>query len=527
MTNEGGAGHFHVYRSIFSRSKRADIAMRNAGYFGIRHNWSIGSRRFVDARDIGGWAVPLMIQGNTILDSPEGLAISVENPGPTLLLDNTIISRAEVTNGPVVTLMAGLDGEYAAVGNTFTVTNAIVARPRLLELETKVVAAKTIAPVELPGAVTPPARQRKTFELPATADTGTIQAAIQQAAKLKGRRPVVHLPAGQYSITATLTTPAGADVQIVGDGYETELRWGGPADSPMLVLAGPVRATFRDLTLTGNEQAPLLVATNCDQPGSRIYGDQLTVHRVGTGLLVDGLEQADVSLDTFYHSGCRDISVRVVGSRAAAAGKRAAARTVIFGGASSNSPFNYDVVNGGRLMAQDIWYEGSPVTFLKLAGSGTFTLSGAKIAPGLPGANMPSSDPSFAGVALDHFRGRATFLSAITHTRVVVAGDDAAANLLLLGVQPGGPEMLLPPPPQARVALRYSRRYAEGKPPTVSVPDVGAASPEWILQMLEQVRTDIPRPLRVVRGSATDLRFYRVQVQNGGTGIHLQSSSKQ
>ncbi len=182
VTNDPGAGHFHLYRNIFRNSTVADIALRNAEYFGIRHNLSVGSKRFFEGRNIGGWAVPTMLQGNTIIETREPVAILVNNPGPTLLIDNVIKSRADVTEGPVVRLVAELDGEYVAVGNTVTVATPFIARHRFLELQTKVVPAEKIVPPALPGAVTPPLKNRPVIEVPAKADDKAIQAAINQAA---------------------------------------------------------------------------------------------------------------------------------------------------------------------------------------------------------------------------------------------------------------------------------------------------------------------------------------------------------
>lgn len=526
VTNDPGAGHFHVFRSSFRRSRVADIAMRNAGYFSIRHNISTGSNRFLDARDIGGWAVQLTLQGNMILDTKEPVSIAIANPGPCVLLDNVIKSRAEVTEGPVVRMVAGLDGGYVAVGNTFTVPKPITARGQLLELETHITAANKIVSIKLPGAVTPLSLNRPVIEVPVKADARTLQAAIQKAVALNGQRPVVHLPAGQYNINETLTIPAGADLQLVGDSYMTSLHWTGPVNGTVFALAGPVRMTFRDLRINGNKAQGLSVS-HCDQPGARIYGDQLSVHRSQTGLWVDGLEQADVSLETFYHSGNRN-SVLVAGGLKARDGKPTRARTVIFGGASSNTPFNYDVVSGGRLMAQDIWYEGAPVTFMKLTGPGTFTLNGAQIAPGRAGPNVAPTDPAFAGVALENFRGQATFLNTGFQTRAAVVGDDASGNLLMMGILTDTAEQLLVTSPRRpRIVVTKSRRFAdlnkEGEPPTRPIPDQGNADPEWILQMLAQVRTDTPRLLTAIPQDATDLRFYRVQVENCSTAIHLQA----
>lgn len=46
MTSLRGAGNFHVFQSLFQRSKEADIGIGNTGYFSFRHNTSIGSKAF-------------------------------------------------------------------------------------------------------------------------------------------------------------------------------------------------------------------------------------------------------------------------------------------------------------------------------------------------------------------------------------------------------------------------------------------------------------------------------------------------
>jgi hypothetical protein len=393
------------------------------------------------------------------------------------------------------------------------------------EYETKVVASAQIVPPVLPGAVTPSVPGRPVLEVAPIADGKAIQAAIDAAASARGNRPIVHLPKGDYLVGQTITIPAGLDVQIVGDGLleTTRLRWNGPDGDPMFTLAGPPRATFRDCSLLGNGKGMGIVMLGADQRGARIGGDGLDIRACQLGLLVDGVEQTDVSFRNIHHSGNK-VSFRVVGGPAAAAGKPTAARTVLFGGASSGNDYAYDVANGGRLMAQDIWYEGAPPTFLKMTGFGTFTLSGAMIASGRPGPNAAPTDPDFAGVALVDFRGHATFLSTVFGTRVVVAGKGDGANVLLLGVQPFDEGLFVAPPPTANVALLLSRRNArseEGEPPTRSVPDYGRSDAKWITSMLEQVRKDTPRLLTPVPANAADVRFYRVSVCDFAAGIHV------
>ena len=135
--------------------------------------------------------------------------------------------------------------------------------------------------------------------------------------------------------------------------------------------------------------------------------------------------------------------------------------------------------------------------------------------------NATPTDPTFAGVALVDFRGRATFLSTIFGTRVLVAGNGEGTNVMLMGIQPSDENLFASPPTKASVAVLYSRRFAQGEPPTRSVPNQGNPDAAWILQMLEQVRTDTPHLLTTLRADLTDLRFYRVTVFDFSTGIEV------
>jgi len=62
-----------------------------------------------------------------------------------------------------------------------------------------------------------PRVERRIFQLAAGAKSEAIQQAIDEAAKLSGQKPVIHLPAGRYPVGQTLKIPAHADLQLVGD----------------------------------------------------------------------------------------------------------------------------------------------------------------------------------------------------------------------------------------------------------------------------------------------------------------------
>jgi hypothetical protein len=528
ITNDPGAGHFHAYRNIFRRSKVADITLGNAGYFGIRHNLSLNSRRFFETRNNGGWAVNATLQDNTIIDPVDPLAIDIHNVGPVLLLDNTIRSRAGVKTGPVVRMNAGMVGNYVAIGNTFTVPMPIAAHDRLLETETRTIEAGKIAVSALPGAVWTPRKERKIFEVKPGSDADAIQALIEQTKAFQGRRPVLHFPVGTYPIAKTLTVPAGLDVQFVGDvgGEVTRLSWLGPADGVMIRLDGPTRTTFRDISLVSKGKGGTgILVTNADQREARISGDGIMLADCGTGLLVNGVAQTDLSFRTFFHQGNK-LSVKVVGGPIIP-GSTGTTRTCLFGGASSNNDYSYDVASGGRLLVTDTWYEGAPPTFLKMNGSGTFTMNGAEIASGRPGPNAAPTDPKFAGIALENFQGKASFINVCFGTRVIISGDGNGTNALLLGAHLGSnTDNLFPAPPaNAKVALAYSTRYAaknEGAPPCRNVSDIGACDLPWLLPMLSQLRTDTPRLLTALPPTVTDLRCYRLRVGGFTTGMQVE-----
>ena len=523
VTNDPGAGHYHVYRCQFNRSSVADVVTGNANYFSIRHNISRGSRRFIESRMIGGWSVPLTVQGNTVLDATEVNPICVLNAGPSLFIDNTIRQTPKFISSPPIFSWAYITAEYVGIGNISNSAKPINTTGRLLEIGSQTKSTSDIRIPYYPSVTAPENKHRKTFEVPKNSDESAIFMAIGKAAKLMGQRAVVHIPIGEYKLTKPIVFPVGGDMQLVGDGYQTNLHWVGPAGSSMFILKGPSHVTLRDFKMSGDDKQNGITITNCDQPNSHVFGDDLIVNGSKQALLVYRLQNTDVMLRSFYPS-CKS-GLKVVGSDKAARNEYTKTRTVLFGGASSNCSTMYSVENGGRLMAQDIWYEGQPTAFAQLKGSGTFTLSGAQIAPGRAGPNASPNDPESAGISIVDFTGKASFLTNVIQTRALVTGKTDKANVMFMGIEAGDAQVLTPPPADAKVSLLFSRRYAsasEGEPPTRSLPDIGSSDPTWVLSMLQQLRTDTPQWLTVKTKNVTDVRIFRVQIDGFNNGILLQ-----
>ena len=147
---------------------------------------------------------------------------------------------------------------------------------------------------------------------------------------------MVHLAQGVYTILSTLTVPANADVQIIGDGSVTDLQWGGPqGTSPVIDLAGPSRAILRDFMIQTYGKSAGIQVDNADQAGARIFMEQATLTRgLTAGLLVDQLDNAVVELHDFYPSQTSiapAVTERFEGSRRSEGGGWQSARGQNFG----------------------------------------------------------------------------------------------------------------------------------------------------------------------------------------------------
>lgn len=513
VTNLRGAGNFHVFESLFQRSKEADIGIGNTGYFSFRHNTSIGSRAFFVGKPMTAAAL-VTLQGNSIFGG-QGTMVEVGNLGPLLLLDNRIQTR----RGPAVRLRreAGL----LSAGNTFTCEPAIASKTNRLAFEDQIVGYDTLGaslPV-LPG--TPPNLNRPIIEVPPGATEEGLQQAVDRAAGLHGQHPVVHLPAGDFRIARTVTLPAGRDLQLVGDGVRTRLIWSGTDAGPVLRLAGPSRATLRDFEVNGAKRADGIVVEQCDQPGSRVYLEQLNVDAAQrVGLLVDGVELANVELRNMNHGGC-ELGVKVRGGARLAAGRGAPGRVVIFAGSSSNNRLSYDVTEGGRLLVQDIWYEsGSQPRFMRLSGAGELTLHGAIM------ACASSGNEAEPAIELEDFSGRLAFLNVQwsgggESMRLLCRGQGRDTRVLALGAQVGrnGPRFDNQSS-QATLAVLEAMRYTEGGG-AAPIPDIGAVDREFILTMLSPTRSERPGRLTPVPAGATDVRFFRVVSTQGRDCLRL------
>ncbi len=537
VRNDPGAGHFQVYSCVFHDSATADIVMRKCSSFSIRHNTSIAATIFLDAREAENRGVPLAIQQNIIIRPRQTPAIAIANPGPVLLLENTLVSRPGLPRGAVVQLSAPVKGDLVAAGNSFTGQDGIQVNGRFLDLGEKRLPNPAATP-RLPFLPrTPPNMRPPIIEVKAGADAAAIQTAIDSAATRIGKGPVVHLPAGEYAITQTITIPAGVDVRLIGDGSSSVLRWTGADGGVVLRLAGPSKAMLCDFTIRAAGKAAGIVAENCDQPNAQIFAEQVSLDGGQLGLC-SRLAQTYVELHDLSLAN-NQLGVQVdAGNPPADVAWTAREHLAIFGGASCNNALGYAVSGGASLLLQDLCYSGGG-SMVKLSGAGNFTCNGGNSAPAsdgsvagakppvTAGAKLPpapvATTPPAPGVTLDHFQGNAAFLGVSFNSGVLCQGDAKQTNALLLGVQAPDAKLLASGSAQSPVVLLNGRCCPPNEmQPSTALPDQGKNDALWLRQMLNGVNTLTPRPLGPLPAGLTDLSLYRVRLENCTTALELQ-----
>ncbi|HLG76720.1 MAG TPA: hypothetical protein VKX46_09900, partial [Ktedonobacteraceae bacterium] len=517
VTNTNRAGNFMVDHSVFRRSTVADLAIGNTSYFSFRYNYSIGSKHFFTAAGPTGARANLTLQGNVIVDSTDTPILS-SNPGPLFLIDNII--RTTVT--PQVRLGGLAPGMVLSLGNTFTSAtpygidtqyNAL----RAIGNQIVTVSSLNLAEPTLPG--TAPNLHRTIFEVPVGSDGAAIQQQINQAAASGQDEPVVHLPAGNYSVPQTITIPANTNVRLIGDGSNnTFLGWAGGSGGTVLHLQGPSHAILQDFGIGAQGNATGILVDNADQSGGQVFGDQVNMSNMQRNtlgsLFTDGLDQTVVQLRSLYHNdNALSDSVKVVGGPQAAAGTPGSGYVGIFDGASSNNKNSYNVQNGGNLLTQDIWYESGNPGFLSLNGSGTFTLQGTNIAPATP-AGSPSID-------INNFNGKVSLLTAQINGVTQVRGNGANTSVLFAGdAFTEASNYLSVQSTQARVGLyANSANRSDEVVPDQSIDDA------YLTTMLAQTRNQQLQALSAPARGITGVQLYRISVSNTMCGIHIQAGS--
>jgi chitodextrinase len=525
VSNTPGAGYFHVIGCLFERSANADIDIGDMGIFSARCNTSIGSAQFLTTEFAWANGGQITIQGNTIANTISNIAINIGTMGPILLIDNVIAGSSSAT-GPAVVQNSYNSADMVAVGNTFTVNNPLSVTggtPSVVNVNNQTVSLNslTITNPVLPGVL--PNNHRTVFDVPVGSDASAIQSAINHAAVLSGQRPVVHLPQGNYAITQTLVVPANSDVQIIGDGGTSLLYWNGaPGTNAVLQLAGPSRAILRDFGILGSGNSAGIEVDNTDQSGSRVYMEQAHLTRGEiANLLVDQLDNTLVELHDFYPSqtavapATTGIGLQVIGGPSAASGNPLGGQTVVYAGASSGNYVSFGVSDGGRLLVDDMWYEGPNIsTFASVSDRSVVTADNCRMA-------LPSGGGYTAQI--ENLSGLVSILNSQPDQPVGIFGS-GTGTVWVVGNESHGPSSnYFTNATTSTVGVFTGNRWYDLSDGSDDVADQGVATASLALQMLAQLRSGKPlsQPT-VLPVGITDLRLYRVFIDSTATtDIHL------
>ena len=504
ISNVPGAGNWHVYRSNFLYSGSADNQLDNTGGFSFINNYSVGTAPFI----LAGYSqnpATLTVQANNINSSVK-YPISVSDQGPILLLDNNI--GASVTSDfadAAWTLRC--DTDLFSVGNRYASTAGLATCGKLTTLDDSLGMSLQFTQPSLPG--TPPSSSslgRAVFEVPPGASTSAIQSVIDAASALNGSRPVVHIPWGQYS-GVSLTVPQ-SDMQIVGDGREVTSLYGS------IRLLGPAsHVIVRDLGVYGVYGSSVgdgIRVESGDQPMDRVFLDQISLGSTYNNFFYDGLTNLQVDAQAFQHTlydNSTGTSVLVTGS----------GKVNIFNGTGGIGGLQYGVT-GGSLVVRDDWVE-------CVSGASEFLAASGAANVAVVGSNMAyPSGYSSPVVDLSGLSGTATLLGDTSPSRTQVSASTSGVALAIGDVSRDLNGQFLPSYVNALSFDNKAITPGEGYG-SVDVPDQGTYSAAVVRAGLALTRSELPAPITDLPATATDVRMYRLRVNDFGSGIHLARSA--
>jgi hypothetical protein len=493
------AGNFHVYRSLFQKSKTTDVKINNKGYFAFRQNWSVESNRvWLDAGPSGNPDF-LAFQGNTIVDPVSPDPIQVNCMGPVQLVDN-VIRSVDGQQGPVVKVADFGPAAGFSIGNTFTRANAVSVNGSTYAVDDKVVPRASLA-------LTPPGPHpfaphvvRPIVEVPAGGD---VQAGVQSAVALKGQRPVVHVAHGDTNLASTLTIPAGVDLELMGDGGSTHFGWSGGA-GPVIDVLGPSTARLRDFSVDGKgKTADGVRVRGIDQAGGRVVGDQVDVTACVQGFDVHDLTAARIELRTMYFgSSTGGLSV---------SNPAGSSLVVALGGATSNTQNPYSLAKDSRAVVEDVWYEGADAvtSFIKVRDRAAFTFQLGRFAPS--DANTPTLDADAS------YQGTLAVLGLSTTPAKVKSGPLGNGALLVFGGS--GVNKVTDMANGSGASGAFVGNVLTGGTPS-STPDLGKIDDTQLRRTYDLVRKVAPSDTSSAPASgASDVRLHRVWVVNAKTAF--------
>jgi Pectate lyase superfamily protein len=344
-------------------------------------NYSTGARQHLLIDGCGSDNGYSVVQDDTIVNVTGSSSPIASSCGgaPMLVLHNQI--GANIT--PVISQNTGSGNgaDLLGVNNLFTKASggmsATGTSSRLIEVGSTYSGAVT----GTKNAITPAPQATGTVLEPSSATGSAIQLLINTAnTSYKGQRPVIHLGANTYNVTATITIPAGLDVVISGDAYGTNINWTGSASGAVFQCSSPCKAYFMDMRITAPSGVDAVLIGTEDSVGSYVNVWYLVAQNTNSGVLVGALNNTAVNfygLNT-YTAGT-NFALNVTGNNTLTA----QARTAVFAGTISNSyPYTgalIGAINCPNLVMRNAWMEKD--AYLGTFTCGNISFDGGQFAP--------------------------------------------------------------------------------------------------------------------------------------------------
>jgi len=418
-------GGYHVYRSFFSGSGVADLHNMHGYYNSARGCYSENSSVFSADETMSSNPFKRIFQDNTVIGAHQ-MPIQYYHLGKITVLGNKFGPSLDTADKFSVNYRGGFTGIYEVLSlhNIYPNANAvrIASTPkRLFTYGDRIAAVKPAAEGFLKTLdPTPPRVNRKVFEVPPGSGSAAIQAILDEAARLKGQRPVVHFGMGTYAIDRTLVIPPGCDMQLIGDGLIdasqlVKTAGGDFRRNALILVQGPSTVVLRDLTFGSDGDVgrlPAIVFSGVDQRGSQAHLDQIYSH-ADTSLVLRELNNLYVEKDnSFFTDG------NYVSGGSSMQNGSGMAGLFCFGGQWAG----VRVQKNGRFLAKDCWWEGATRIPLDLQGQGTICIDGAMLAP--------NSADSMPAIRIGKFDGHIALMNMYVQGALLPAADNPGLDLL-------------------------------------------------------------------------------------------------
>ncbi len=536
-------GNYHLYYSYFEGSRSSDIFNDNGYYNSVRGCFSNKAEKFSYDTSASSNPFVRIFQNNQVY-KPTTLPITYLHSGKLFLIGNRFdknesdtYDKPETTfklNIPYVkrpntvayTTWAKTNLTILSYKNQFEYKEPYWVRGRSIQryiIEDKNGQKPSMNSdaylAAMPGL--PVRKDRKVFEVAKDITAEGLQEIVNQAAALKGQRPLIHFGYGQYYIGKTVTIPAGADIQMVGDGmrYSTVISADpkGFRGNALFHIKGPSTVQIRDLQLSApkGKGFTAILAEGIDQQQARLLVDQLYA-LADTSLAMQGLDYMIVEKNNSFFSDGNIVSggkelVRGAGT----------STLYCFGGSYAG----LTVRNNGSFVAKDCWWEGGNPAPVNLKGVGNVTIDGSKMAP--------TKKDSLPIIKIGEFKGKVSLLNMYIQGGIEVSADNPGLQFLLWNAN-----MYYKKAPLGAISgVRKGKIAFVGLSSQCfdsSDPDCKAISPHpdtfvnvddknaFLEEMISQTYHAMPARYSHLPSGVSNMYFARISLDGFATGILLQ-----